>query len=308
MAHPISSALGVAPSDFSQEASMRDYIALMKPGVLLLVVFSAFTGMMLAPGQLHPVLALIALLSIALGSGAGAMFNMWYDRDIDAVMSRTQKRPIAAGRIAADDALVLCVLLSIASVSLLSLATNWLAGAMLAFAIFFYAIIYTHYLKRHTDQNIVIGGAAGAFPPVIGWLAVTGADLQFLLAPLPWALFLIVFLWTPPHFWALALYRHDDYRKVNVPMLPVVKGEKATKRAISLYSIALVASTFLPMLYLETQLYAVAATLLGAMFLYHAARVHRSDDPKIAIRMFIFSISYLFLLFSSLLLDRLFFG
>lgn len=308
MGQPVSDALGISiESEVAErpQASAKDYIALLKPGVLLLVVFSAFTGMVLAPADIHPLVGLIALIAIAMGSGAGAMFNMWYDRDIDQHMSRTQNRPIPAGRIAADDAMVLCVMLSVSSVALLGLATNWLAAALLAFAIFFYAIVYTHYLKRHTPQNIVIGGAAGAFPPVIGWLAATGTDFSQLLAPMPWALFLIIFLWTPPHFWALALYRHSDYAKVGVPMYPVAKGEAATKRAILFYSFLLVASTFIPSFLMENSLlYSIAAALLGANLLRHAFKVLRTENPKNAIRMFLFSISYLFILLTALLFDN----
>lgn len=309
MAQPVSDALGIGLGEeraaAQPEASVRDYIALLKPGVLLLVVFSAMTGMLLAPTAIHPFVAIISLLAIAGGSGASAMFNMWYDRDIDQHMSRTQNRPIPAGRIAADDALVLCAMIGIASIGLLGLATNWLAASILAFAMFFYSIIYTHSLKRHTPQNIVIGGAAGAFPPVIGWLATmepSALTVSELLAPMPWALFLIIFLWTPPHFWALSLYRHEDYKRVGVPMYPVVKGEAATKRAILCYSIALVISTFIPSFLIESHwLYSSVAALLGGNFLRHAMKVLKSENPKDAIRMFLFSISYLFILFFALL-------
>jgi protoheme IX farnesyltransferase len=282
-------------------ASIADYFTLLKPGVMSLVVFTGAAGMWLAPGQMHPVLQLITIFAIALGSGAGAALNMWYDRDIDAVMQRTQNRPIPAGRIAADDALVMGIMLSLLSVSVLGLSTNWLAAAWLAFAIVFYAVIYTMLLKRTTPQNIVIGGAAGAFPAVIGWAAMTG-DAS---AALPWVMFTIVFLWTPPHFWALCLYRHGDYAKAKVPMHPVVRGIPATKRAIFAYSILMVVCSLLPFMLGDSgALYAGAATLLGGYFLLAALRVLRSDETRDAMRLFGFSILYLFVLFGALVVDH----
>jgi heme o synthase len=280
---------------------MRDYFTLLKPGVMALVVFTGAAGMWLAPGTMHPFFQIITIAAIALGSGAGAALNMWYDRDMDALMKRTQNRPIPAGRIAADDALAMGIMLSIAAVSLLGLVTNWVAAAWLAFAIFFYAVIYTIALKRFTVHNIVIGGAAGAFPAVIGWAAVTGN----VSATLPWLMFLIVFLWTPPHFWALALYRHDDYKRAGVPMLPVVAGARATKIQIVLYSIALVIVSVLPtMLGLAGIIYGASAAGLGSYFLLCAIRTARSDNPKIAMKLFGFSIVYLFVLFAALLADH----
>ncbi len=268
---------------------------------MALVVFTGITGLWLAPASVHPFLQFLAILAIALGSGAGAILNMVYDHDIDRIMRRTSSRPIPAGRIAPDDAQAFGLMLAIASVGLMGLALNWVAAAWLGFAIFFYAVIYTMLLKRHTPQNIVIGGAAGAFPAVIGWAAATGGAF----ALYPWLLFLIVFLWTPSHFWALALYRHDDYRTANIPMLPVIHGKTYTKRAIFIYSLLLVLSSFTPLLLTHAGLiFGIAAAVLGTQYLIHAWRVLRSDDPKVAMRLFGFSILYLFLLFGALLTDH----
>lgn len=284
----------------AEESSVRDYFTLLKPGVMTLVVFTGAAGMWLAPGHLHPFLQLLTIFAIALGSGGGAAINMWYDRDIDAQMKRTAKRPIPAGRIAADDALAMGVMLSIASVALLALTTNLVAASWLAFAIFFYGVIYTMMLKRSTPQNIVIGGAAGAFPAVIGWAAVSPEP-----AVMPWLMFAIVFLWTPPHFWALALYRHDDYRTANVPMLPVVAGARSTKRHIVAYTVLMVAASLSPLLAGAHFVYGIGAALLGAKFLYGAIVVLRSDEPKRAMALFGYSILYLFILFGLLVADHL---
>jgi protoheme IX farnesyltransferase len=284
----------------AEEASIRDYFTLLKPGVMALVVFTGAIGLLLAPEHPHPFISALSILAIALGSGAGAALNMWYDRDIDAIMTRTQSRPIPQGRIAADDALALGLILSVLSVGLLGIATNWLAAGLLAFAIFFYAVIYTQWLKRSTAQNIVIGGAAGAFPPVIGWAAATG-DVTLL----PVLLFAIIFLWTPPHFWALALYRHADYARANIPMLPVVAGLRATKRQILIYSVLLFAASLSPLLAGMGLVYAACAVLLGARFLHLALLVQRSDVPRDAMRLFGFSIAYLFALFTALIADKL---
>lgn len=289
------------PETGTTESSARDYWTLLKPGVMMLVVFTGIVGLVRAPGSLHPFLEMLAILSIALGSGAGAIINMWYDRDIDAVMARTRNRPIPAGRIAADDALIFAAMLSLLSVSLLGLATNWLAACMLAFAIAFYGWLYTMHLKRRTPQNIVIGGAAGALPPVIGWLAVSPE-----MTLEPWLYFLIIFLWTPPHFWALALYRHADYAAAKVPMLPVTHGETATKRHIVAYGWLLVAASLLPFLLASpADLYGASAVILGGVFLMHCHKVQRTSEPRDAIRLFKFSILYLFLLFSALMLDKM---
>ncbi|NKB48185.1 MAG: protoheme IX farnesyltransferase [Alphaproteobacteria bacterium] len=282
--------------------SVGDFVQLLKPRVMSLVVFTGFVGMVLAPGDLHPVLAVVAILCIAVGSGAAGAINMWYDRDIDAVMERTAKRPIPAGRVDPDDALVFGGLLSLMSVGLLGLATNWIAGGLLAGAILFYVFIYTMWLKRHTPQNIVIGGAAGAFPPLIGWAAVTGD-----IAAMPLVLFAIIFFWTPPHFWALALFRSGDYGRAGIPMLPVVAGRRATKTQMLVYTLLLLPLTVTPYVMGATGLiYGAGAAILGLLFIGSAVRVWHEPDAagdRRARQMFGFSILYLFLLFTLLLAD-----
>jgi protoheme IX farnesyltransferase len=281
------------------ESTVRDFFRLLKPGVMSLVVFSGAAGMVVAPGHLHPFLALVALLCIALGSGASGAINMWYDRDIDAIMRRTQNRPIPSGKILPETALAFGVIGAAGSVILMAVALNFMAAALLLAAILFYVFIYTMGLKRRTPQNIVIGGAAGAFPPVIGWAAVTGDTSLY-----PWLLFLIIFLWTPPHFWALALYRNEDYRKANIPMLPVVAGAKTTKRHMLAYTLLMIASTLAPyFLGFAGVTYGLGALVLGAIFLGHNIRVILTDDGKIAMAMFGFSILYLFALFALLMVD-----
>jgi protoheme IX farnesyltransferase len=283
----------------AHESSVRDYFTLLKPGVMSLVVFSGFIGLWLAPTPMHPFEAFLTILCIAVGSGAGAAMNMWFDRDIDAIMLRTSRRPVPAGRITPDNALAFGCVLALFSVLVMGLATNWVAGGILAFAIFFYAVIYTMWLKRSTPQNIVIGGAAGAFPPVIGWAAATGDVSLFSLI-----LFGIIFLWTPPHFWALALYRSGDYAKANVPMLPVVAGRKSTKRHIVAYSYALVAMSLLPFVFgLLGVIYTVCAALLGGYFILLAHVVAKTDSDTDAKRLFGYSILYLFLLLAAMPLD-----
>ncbi len=297
-------AIHQSPLSGSHQSSARDWLTLTKPGVLMLVVFSGAAGMLLAPVSLHPLLQFVTLLSIAMGSASGAIFNMIYDQDIDAIMRRTAKRPLVTGAINSADAMMVAFFLAILAVALLGLATNWAAAGLLAFAIFFYAVIYTMLLKRHTPQNIVIGGAAGAFPPVIGWLAMTGS-----LESLPWVLFLIIFLWTPPHFWALALFRNDDYRKANVPMLPVVAGPKATSLQMLLYTLVLLPVTLLPVWLMPQQFdwaYALAATVLNLRFITYAWRVHRRHEESQAKKMFGYSILYLFAILATLLVDGLF--
>ena len=281
-------------------ARVGDYIALLKPRVMSLVVFTGLAGLIAAPGDLHPFLAAVAVLCIAVGAGAAGAINMWYDRDIDAIMERTKSRPLPMGRMSPDEALSFGVTLSLFSVMLMGLAVNWTAAVLLAFANAFYVLVYTMWLKRSTPQNIVIGGAAGAFPPMIGWAAVTGSvDLQSTV------LFLIIFMWTPPHFWALALFREGDYAKAGVPMLPVVAGISATKRQMLLYTLVLIPITLLPSL-LGTAgiVYGVAASLLGLRFLHLALKVLRDDGVRYAKQMFGFSIVYLFALFALLMLDR----
>ena len=284
---------------------VEDYVALLKPRVMSLVVFTAIIGLLLAPGGINPVVGLIAIFCIAIGAGASGALNMWYDADIDRVMSRTANRPIPAGRVSREDALTLGLVCSGFSVAILGLATNWMAAALLAFTIFFYAVIYTMWLKRSTPQNIVIGGAAGAFPPMIGWAAVTG-DISLPSI----VLFLIVFLWTPPHFWALALYKQGDYGAAGIPMLPNVAGEQATKVQILGYSVVLVATSFIPVFIgMSGFLYAAVAGLTGAGFLYLAGRLFmaRENVPmkKVARSLFTFSLSYLFVIFLALLVDRI---
>ena len=285
-------------------ARVEDYLALLKPRVMSLVVFTAFIGLLLAPGGINPVIGAIAILCIAVGAGASGALNMWYDADIDAIMSRTANRPIPAGRMERDHALAFGLILSGFSVVLLGLATNWLAAGLLAFTIFFYAVIYTMWLKRSTPQNIVIGGAAGAFPPMVGWAAVTGTvSLESCL------LFAIIFLWTPPHFWALALYKQSDYGAANIPMLPNVAGEQATKVQILLYSVILVATTLVPgFIGFMGPLYMAAAVVTGAGFVWLAWRLFRTTESK-AMRkagrtLFTYSLSYLFIIFLALITDR----
>ncbi|MFO0388265.1 MAG: heme o synthase [Alphaproteobacteria bacterium] len=288
--------------DVQAFSTVGDYITLLKPGVMSLVVFTGGAGMLVAPGHINLLQQFMTLLCIAMASGAGAAMNMWFDRDIDAIMKRTQKRPVPAGRVAPEDALAFGLFLSAASVMLMSLALNWVAAALLAFAIFFYVVIYTMWLKRLTPQNIVIGGAAGAFPPMIGWAAVTGdITLQSIL------LFMIIFLWTPPHFWALALYRSGDYEKAGVPMMPVVAGSESTKRQMGFYTCLLtICCLSLPFLGMAGVLYAGCATVLSVVFLYHIYKVVGDTSDKWAKKTFGFSILYLFMLFTVLVLDAAF--
>ncbi|MDH3594524.1 MAG: heme o synthase [Rhodospirillales bacterium] len=281
-------------------ARVGDYIALLKPRVMSLVVFTGFAGLIVAPGSLHPVLAAVAVLCIAVGAGAAGAVNMWYDRDIDAVMQRTRARPIPAGRVPAAEALAFGVVLGLFAVMLMGLAVNWTAAALLALAEGFYVLVYTVWLKRRTPHNIVIGGAAGAFPPMIGWAAATGTvSLESVV------LFLIVFMWTPPHFWALALYREGDYAKAGVPMLPVVAGKAATRRQILIYTLLLFPLALTPaFIGLAGPAYGAAAAVLGGLFVLSALRVRRDHGDGAARRMFGFSILYLFALFALLIVDR----
>ena len=280
--------------------SVRDYVELLKPRVMSLVVFTGWTGLWLAPGDLHPILAAVAVLCIAVGAGASGAINMWYDRDIDAVMRRTSGRPIPSGRIDAADALGFGTVLAVGSVTVMGLAVNYVAAALLALTIAFYLFVYTMWLKRRTPQNIVIGGAAGAFAPMIGWAAVTG-DVS--LASV--ALFAIVFMWTPSHFWALALYKSDDYARAGVPMLPVVAGRRETKAQILFYAVLLVPTSLLPwLLGVAGPVYAVAASLLGALYVFCATLVWPDETDRQARRLFAYSILYLFLVFALLIVDR----
>jgi protoheme IX farnesyltransferase len=292
-------ALSQAPA-----SRVSDFVALLKPRVMTLVVFSGAVGLFVAPGALHPLLAVVAVLCIAVGSGAAGAINMWYERDIDAVMARTSDRPLPAGRVAPGDALGFAIVLAVASVVLMAFATNVVAAGLLALAILFYVFVYTVWLKRRTPQNIVIGGAAGAFPPMIGWAAVTG-DVSLVSL----TLFAVIFLWTPPHFWALALYRSGDYARAGIPMMPVVAGRASTKRQILAYTLILVPVSLTPALLGGPGLvYAVGAAVLGLMFIASAIRVLREPEgaeDRAAKAMFGFSILYLFLLFAVLLADVL---
>jgi protoheme IX farnesyltransferase len=281
-------------------AAVGDYIALLKPRVMSLVVFTGFVGLYLAPGHLNPVSAGIAVLAIAAGAGAAGAINMWYDRDIDALMRRTQARPLPAGRMAPGEALGFGIVLSVASVLVMGLGANWAAAALLALTIAFYVFVYTAWLKRRTPQNIVIGGAAGAFPPVVGWAAVTGdIGLPALV------LFGLIFFWTPPHFWALALYRTGDYAKAGVPMLPVVAGARETKKQMLAYTVLLWPLALAPALMgMAGILYGALALVLSALFTVLAGRVWRDKGDRAAKQMFGFSILYLFLLFAFLVIDR----
>jgi protoheme IX farnesyltransferase len=283
-------------------ASVGDYIALLKPRVMSLVVFTALVGLAVAPGTLHPITAFTALLCIAVGAGASGALNMWYDADIDAVMTRTARRPVPAGKVKPGEALAFGLTLSGFAVATLGLLVNWFAGALLAFTIFFYAVVYTMWLKRSTPQNIVIGGAAGAFPPVIGWAAVTGS-----LSLEPVLLFAIIFFWTPPHFWALALYKTDDYARAGIPMLPVVAGDVSTRRQILLYTLILVPLGIAPWaLGFTGPVYGAVAAATGVVMLVLAGQVLRESRPadRAARNLFAFSILYLFLLFATLLVER----
>ncbi|MEC8095072.1 MAG: heme o synthase, partial [Pseudomonadota bacterium] len=283
---------------YSDDAgSAADFISLMKPRVMSLVVFTALVGLIMAPGSPHPVLAVSAVILIALGAGASAALNMWYDADIDAVMARTKTRPVPAGRIDREDALMFGLWMSGLSVLSMAVLINYASAALLAFTIFFYAVIYTMMLKRRTAQNIVIGGAAGAFPPVIGWVAATGS-----ISLEPLVFFLIIFIWTPPHFWALALVKNDDYRAANIPMLPVTSGADATVRQILLYALALAGTVMLPyLLGFSGMLYGVGAGVASAIFVGLSLLLAVSSPERrnrIAGMVFAYSIFYLFIVFA----------
>jgi heme o synthase len=303
----------IPATPLKRPATAADYVNLMKPRIMMLVVFTGFAGLVAASSltgiTMHPLMAAIATLAIALGSGAAGAINMWYDADIDAVMSRTATRPIPSGAVPRDEALAMGLIMSGVSVMLMWLASNWLAAAMLAMSIAYYGWFYTMVLKRRTAQNIVIGGAAGAFPPVIGWAAVTGN------MPLDaWILFAIIFFWTPPHFWALSLLAHKEYAKVSVPMLPVTHGARATRLQILLYTLVLVAVSLTPLATgLGGWIYGVAAAGLGLGFLAYAIRLIRSRsgdadapgaDMKLAKSTFVYSILYLFTLFGAVLVEH----
>jgi len=281
-------------------AGVADYVEILKPRVMSLVVFTGFVGLVVAPEHLHPVLAAVAVLCIAVGAGAAGAINMWYDRDIDALMQRTSGRPLPTGRMMPGEALGFGVVLGVGAVLVMGLAINWVSAELLGLTISFYVVVYTIWLKRRTPQNIVVGGAAGAFPPMIGWAAASG-DIGWGAI----ALFAIIFFWTPPHFWALSLYRMDDYAAAGVPMLPVISGPHETKRQILLYTLVLWPATGAPwLLGVAGNLYGAGALLLSAMFTGTAIQVWRNDSDRTARRMFTFSLLYLFLIFSLLLVDH----
>ncbi|HEY8005972.1 MAG TPA: heme o synthase [Methylocella sp.] len=296
---------GVAENFHVSVASPSDYLALLKPRVMSLVIFTALTGLLIAPSHVNPVVGFASLLAIAIGAGASGALNMWYDADIDALMRRTQKRPIPAGRMHRDDALGFGLVLSVLSVMTLGIIANWLAAALLAFTIFFYVVVYTMWLKRSTPQNIVIGGAAGALPPIVGYAAATG---EIGLASI--ALFAIIFVWTPPHFWALALVKSDEYGRAGIPMLPNVKGADRTRRDILLYALVLAPLGLVPWFMGITSLaYGIIASALGVVMLVFAARVfYIRTGPRVdrcAMQLFGFSILYLFLLFAVIAGERM---
>ena len=287
------------------EAQAGDYLALLKPRVMSLVVFTAFVGLVTAQVPVNPIIAVVSILAIAVGAGASGALNMWYDADIDAVMSRTAGRPVPSGRVLPGEALVFGLFLSAFSVMTLGLVANWLAASLLAFTIFFYAVVYTMWLKRWTPQNIVIGGAAGAFPPMIGWAAVTGQiGLESVIQ------FLIIFLWTPPHFWALALFKSGDYGRAGIPMMPNVAGEASTKRQIFAYALLVAVVGVLPsVLGQASATYGVFAAALGAGFVWYSWKVLRMPDADRVMRpakaLFGYSLLYLFAIFAALLLDSI---
>jgi len=302
IAYPMTSA-AAAPRYEPSIATAGDYLALMKPRVMSLVVFTALVGMVIAPAHIHPVIGLAALICISVGAGAAGALNMWYDADIDAVMTRTRSRPIPQGRIAPGEAFAFGITLAGFAVAVMGLLVNWLAAALLAFTIAFYVLIYTMWLKRWTSQNIVIGGAAGAVPPMIGWAAATGG-----ISLEPCLLFLIVFFWTPPHFWALSLTRVDDYSRAGLPMLPVVAGMEATKRQILLYCIVLAAVAAAPwLLGYAGAVYGTTTLIAGALMIMLATRLRSERDAQrerqAAQRLFGFSILYLFIGFAALLVE-----
>jgi protoheme IX farnesyltransferase len=280
---------------------LPDFITLLKPRVMSLAVFTALVGLIIAPGDLSPFVGLMAITAIAAGAGAAGVLNMWYDADVDAVMARTAMRPIPRGRVSRAEALAFGLFLAAGAITVLVIAVNVMAATLLAFTIFFYIVVYTIWLKRRTPQNIVIGGAAGALPPVIGWAAATG-EIGFE----PFVLFLIIFLWTPAHFWALSLNRAGEYAHAGIPMLPVVAGKAATKRQVLIYSVILAAISMLPWaIGFAGAIYGVTAVICGTIFIYLAFQLSRSGeaDRRAAHRLFVFSIFYLSLLFAALLIN-----
>jgi protoheme IX farnesyltransferase len=282
------------------DGSIGDYFSLLKPKVMSLVIFTGFAGMWVAPGldQTHPLLAAVAMLCLAIGAGAAGAINMWFDRDIDAVMNRTKERALPLGKINPDEALTFGIILSVFSVMLMGVALNWIAAAILAFANIFYVVIYTMWLKRTTPQNIVIGGAAGAFPPMIGWAAITGDITLY-----PIIMFAIIFFWTPPHFWALSLFANEDYKRAKIPMMTVTAGAYKTKIQMIAYTLILLPITLAPwFMGFASTLYGIVAGILSTLFLVSAIRVYQSEDLKDAKIMFGYSVFYLFALFLALMI------
>ena len=283
-------------------ASVNDYFELLKPRVMSLAIFTAIIGLLLTPNNVHPFLSIFSIIAIGAGAGAAGAINMWYDRDIDLVMDRTKYRPIPSGRVKPEEALTLGIVLSIFSIILLFVASNYIAAFFLFLSIMFYIFVYTVWLKRSTSQNIVIGGAAGALPPIIGWFSVS---LDFSMFPI--ILFMIIFLWTPPHFWALSLYRSDDYKRAGIPMLPVVKGKKVTRTNIVFYSISLIFISPSPWyLGFLGDIYGIIAILLTLIFLYFSWNVYKEKEGSEPI-LFKYSILYLFLLFMVMPIDKYFY-
>ncbi|MGN7618742.1 MAG: heme o synthase [Ehrlichia sp.] len=284
---------------FSLLSEISDYWNLLKPRIMSLVVLTGVTGIIIAPGNIHPFIAIVSSLCIALGSGAAGAINMWYDSDIDALMKRTKNRPIPSGKISRSNALELGLVLSVISVTVMMIAVNYISGILLAISIMYYGLVYTMYLKRRTPQNIVIGGAAGAFPPIIGWTSVTGSvSIESLV------LFLIIFMWTPPHFWALSLLNYQEYEKAKVPMMPVKRGILITKIYILVYSSLLLPITLLPGLFIKNcLLYETCAIPLGIIFVFKAFKVLTSNNPNQYRAMFTYSIAYLFILFTCIILS-----
>ncbi|MGE4314190.1 MAG: heme o synthase [Pseudobdellovibrionaceae bacterium] len=287
----------------TQDTTFEDYFSLLKPGVMSLVVFTGLAGWWVAPGreEMHPFLSFVAILALALGSGAAGAFNMWYERHIDALMKRTKGRALPQGKIEPDNALGFAIFATLAAVMLMGLTTNWAAAFLLLFASFFYVVIYTVWLKPRTPQNIVIGGAAGAFPPMIGWAAVTGHISLF-----PVLLFAIIFMWTPPHFWALSLFANSDYKAANIPMMSVVKGERSTKIQMLVYTFLLAIVAMLPWaLGFTGAVYGISSLVLNLLFIASALHTLKSTDLKAAKTMFGYSVFYLFALYLALMIDHI---
>lgn len=298
----IYSGINTKVQDDSKEGStVKDYIMLMKPRVMSLVVFTAFCGLWIAPGEIHPIIGFASILFVTIAAGASAAINMWYDRDIDAIMKRTQQRPIITGRVEPDEALSFGVIAGVLSVLLMALCVNIVSAALLAFTILYYVFIYTMWLKRSSINNVVIGGVSGALPPMIGWASVTNdISLQ------SFSLFAIIFMWTPPHSWALALFRLQDYKDCNVPMMPVVKGELYTKKQIVIYSILMAITVSMPyFLNIANIAYLIISTIMSIVFLYYVILLFKNGSTAPAKKLFWFSILYLFVVFLSLILLKI---